>query len=703
MRQPASIFNDVIGPVMVGPSSSHTAASVRIGHLLRHMCLGKPQHIICEFSRFGSLAFCHEGQGTDMGLAAGLMGWAAHDECLPQAVVQAKTAGINLEFRITDKHFEHPNTYQVYATGGGCQFTAAFISVGGGMIEMKNLNGIPLCIDGGYYETLFLLGSCGSEAAQQTLEKLSTQLADYEDIYLTGDGAGNYIVNVKSNFALSHEIWDGDILYLPPVLPIQSYKHHAGLFNTAIEIEALEQEQNLSLAELALLYESRRGRISQAEVFNKMRELLSVMRRAIKRAEQKPPYTDRILPPQAHLLAKTNLLPNQTQNAAIWRITLLMEAKSAMLPIVASPTAGSCAALPGAIIGVAESLGKSEEEMIQALLAAGLIGVLIAEHATFAAEVGGCQAECGAASGMAAAGLTQLMGGSAQKALNAASMALQNVFGLVCDPVASRVEVPCLGKNILAGTNAIAMANLAIAGFDPVIPLDETIAAMREVGQKIDATLRCTCQGGLSVTPTSHVIEKRLRRALPAVNKTELRQLIKQRLANADKSALAQIDKQICQNLRQLPEFIQARTILAFAPLANEINIWPLLESLAIGNQQLCLPLITGHGIMEARVVDNISQLHAGSYGIAQPPLDAAQIAPVNIDLVLTPGLAFDRKLWRLGRGGGYYDRFLSDCGAFRLGLAREAQIVEQLVHEPHDLRMHALLSEAGYLAGSNS
>ncbi len=144
------------------------------------------------------------------------------------------------------------------------------------------------------------------------------------------------------------------------------------------------------------------------------------------------------------------------------------------------------------------------------MLAGGMIGVFIAAHATFAAEVGGCQAECGAGSGMAAAALVTLAGGSTQLAVNAASMALQNVLGMVCDPVANRVEVPCLGKNVLAASNALACANMALAGYDPVIPLDEVIETMDAVGKMLPPALRCTGYGGLSVTKTAKEIEQRL-------------------------------------------------------------------------------------------------------------------------------------------------------------------------------------------------
>jgi L-serine dehydratase len=149
------------------------------------------------------------------------------------------------------------------------------------------------------------------------------------------------------------------------------------------------------------------------------------------------------------------------------------------------------------------------------MLAGGMIGVFIATSSTFAAEVAGCQAECGAASGMTAAALATMGGGTTDQAVAAASIALQNVMGMVCDPVANRVEVPCLGKNVMAASNALSCANMALAGCDPVIPLDEVIEAMDRVGRSLPHELRCTALGGLSVTRTSKAIEARLERQKP--------------------------------------------------------------------------------------------------------------------------------------------------------------------------------------------
>jgi L-serine dehydratase len=155
-------------------------------------------------------------------------------------------------------------------------------------------------------------------------------------------------------------------------------------------------------------------------------------------------------------------------------------------------------------------MNLDDDKIIKAMLASGIIGVFISEQATFSAEVCGCQAECGAASAMAAAGLVQLIGGNVKQGIDAASIALQNMLGLICDPVANRVEVPCLGKNVMAATNAFAAANMIISGVDVVIPLDETIKAMYDVGIQLPSNLKCTARGGLSITKTAQAIDKKI-------------------------------------------------------------------------------------------------------------------------------------------------------------------------------------------------
>jgi len=246
----------------------------------------------------------------------------------------------------------------------------------------------------------------------------------------------------------------------------------------------------------------------------KMANITNILQNSIRAGLAGTEYTDRILGYQSGKfqteMESRHLIEGGVLNQILLYTTALMESNSAMGLIVAAPTAGACGGLPGAVIGAASALGLSQDDITKAMLAGGVIGIFIAAQATFAAEVGGCQAECGSGSGMAAAALVTMAGGSTHQAVNAASMALQNILGMICDPVANRVEVPCLGKNVMAASNALACANMALADYDPVIPLDEVIQTMDEVGKMLPSALRCTALGGLSITKTSKEIEKRL-------------------------------------------------------------------------------------------------------------------------------------------------------------------------------------------------
>jgi L-serine dehydratase len=273
-------------------------------------------------------------------------------------------------------------------------------------------------------------------------------------------------------------------------------------------------DKNTPLWQLAVEYERARGSFTESEVIDKMIAIVRILRKSIASGIAGTSYEDRVLHHQsgrfAEMMAAGRLLDGGALNRIILYVTALMEVKSSMGVIVAAPTAGACAALPGAVIAMAESMNQSEEDMAKAMLSAGLIGVFIATRWTFAAEVGGCQAEGGSAASMAAAALVTLAGGSRDQALAAASMAFQNMLGLICDPIANRVEAPCLGKNVMAASNALSCANMALAGYDPLIPLDEVIDAAKNVSAMMPREHRCTSLGGLATTPTSLEIERKL-------------------------------------------------------------------------------------------------------------------------------------------------------------------------------------------------
>lgn len=186
----------------------------------------------------------------------------------------------------------------------------------------------------------------------------------------------------------------------------------------------------------------------------------------------------------------------------------ISESNACMKRIVAAPTAGSCGVVPAVLLSVQEKSGYSEEEMIHSIYVAAGIGEIIAKRAFLSGAAGGCQAEIGSASAMAAGALTSLLGGSGRQIVNAAALALKNLLGLACDPVAGLVEVPCVKRNVLGAVNAITSADLTMAGIYSKIPPDEVIDAMKSIGKNMNVDIRETAEGGLAATPTGVKIKK---------------------------------------------------------------------------------------------------------------------------------------------------------------------------------------------------
>ncbi|MGN0379093.1 MAG: L-serine ammonia-lyase, iron-sulfur-dependent, subunit alpha [Butyrivibrio sp.] len=179
------------------------------------------------------------------------------------------------------------------------------------------------------------------------------------------------------------------------------------------------------------------------------------------------------------------------------------ESNACMKRIVAAPTAGSCGVIPAVFLTVEEEHSIPEDEMVKALYVAAGIGGVIASRAFLAGAEGGCQAEIGAASAMAAGGVAYLMHGNGRRIVNAAALSLKSLLGLVCDPVAGLVEVPCIKRNVMGAVNALTGADMSMAGIDSRVPPDEVIDAMRSVGKSIPEALRETGEGGLAATPSA--------------------------------------------------------------------------------------------------------------------------------------------------------------------------------------------------------
>lgn len=511
-----SIFNDVIGPVMRGPSSSHCAAALRIGRLARDLMGGPIEEVLVEFDRQGSLPTTHESQGSDMGLFGGLLGWEADDDRLPHALQTFLDSGGRARIETVETHDPHPNTYRLTLRRGQDQRFLRAISTGGGMIEVLNIDGFPVSLFGDAFVTLLWT----SHDADKSLEHLRNRM-EFDAIHVhQADGQQLVVVHADrfvSDTLLSQlpgEMAPLTVRRLSPVLPVLSRRETRVPFTTAAELVHADAGQETPLWKHAVAYEMARGGLTEERVIDRMLEIVRILRRSIAQGIAGTHYDDRVLGHQSgrfqSLMDAGQLLPGGALNRAVLYVTALMEVKSSMGVIVAAPTAGACAALPGVVIAMAEEQGLGEIEMAKAMLAAGLIGVFIATRWTFAAEVGGCQAEGGSAASMAAAALVDMAGGTLTPSLAAASLAFQSMLGLICDPIANRVEAPCLGKNVMAASNSLCCANMALASFDPLIPLDEVIEAAMRVANAMPREHRCTALGGLSITPASQAIEQQL-------------------------------------------------------------------------------------------------------------------------------------------------------------------------------------------------
>ena len=499
---------------MRGPSSSHCAASIRIGRMCRDLMDGDIQEVYVEFDPNGSLATTHKGQGSDMGLFGGFLGWEAYEERLPDYLRAIEEAGIQVKIDIHPIGATHPNTYKLTLTNKKETRELTAISTGGGMIEILEIDGAQVSMAGDFFQTLVYVNS-----PVNIIEFIEASMPCDEIALRTGKST---FIEIKASQFLTAEICMQllqmeEVLFIKkinPVLPVMSRKGLKVPFITCEEMLAFNQDKNHALWELAVDYESMRGNISRAEVFEKMRSIVQIMQNSIDLGLKGTKYADRILGPQSlgfqKQLEDKKLVEGDILNQVILYTSAMMEVKSSMGVVVAAPTAGSCGALPGAIIGIGRGLSLHEDELVKAMLAAGIIGVFIAAHATFAAEVGGCMAECGSGSGMAAAGIVELKKGTLDQSLGAASMALQSSLGMICDMIADRVEAPCLNRNVMAATNAISCANMALSDYNHLIPLDEVVETMKKVGDAIPNTLRCTGLGGLAITKTAKKIEAML-------------------------------------------------------------------------------------------------------------------------------------------------------------------------------------------------
>ena len=278
------------------------------------------------------------------------------------------------------------------------------------------------------------------------------------------------------------------------------------MFNKGTELLNLCKEQNKKISEIVIEKEMDDNNLTYEELMDKMQYVLDTMVSSANTALDKEVLSvSKLSGGNAKKMEdyknKGNTISGQLINSAMAKALSTSEVNASMGRIVAAPTAGASGILPSILITVREKFSLSEEDMIYGLLTAAGIGEIIAKNATISGAEGGCQAECGAASAMAAAAIIEMVGGDVEASLNAASFALINIMGLVCDPVAGLVEFPCALRNASGVANALISADLAMAGIKSLVPFDEVVEAMYKVGKAMPESLKETALGGVAATP----------------------------------------------------------------------------------------------------------------------------------------------------------------------------------------------------------
>ncbi len=504
------IFNDVLGPIMRGPSSSHTAGSHRIGCLARSLLGDCPAAVTFTFAPGSSIAQTYRPQGVDLALAAGLLGQSMTDPAFFESLKRARALGMDIGFEVAPiPRADHPNFMSIELRGpqdGVLRLDAK--STGGGGVEITHLQGWPLRITGKTHDYACICDRACQDSIQQRLmlldggrrppvvrEKGTQALIHFQRSQALAPAALNELKAARG----VHAVHVSD-----PVFYVQQGEP---LFLSGQGACALGCERSVSLGTLGREYESTLLSMSAAEVRHDMLDRFAVMQTSCSDGFQDDRVNMLLLAPTAGRIQKAQsekkLAIGGLHTRAAARAMAVMHTCNSRGIVCAAPTGGSAGVVPAVVITLAEEFNLAPEDIVQLLFAAGATGLIVARRSGFAAEVAGCQVEIGAAGAMAAAAVVEFAGGTAQQAADAAAVALQNTMGLTCDPVQGTCEIPCHTRNAVAASSAFVCADLVLGGYTNPISLDETVDASLSVGKMLPCELRCTAKGGIALAPSA--------------------------------------------------------------------------------------------------------------------------------------------------------------------------------------------------------
>jgi L-serine dehydratase len=505
-----SIFNDILGPVMRGPSSSHTAGSYRIGRIARSLLGEEPARARFTFDPQGSYAKTYKEQRADLGFAAGLLEWEITDGRFNHALEFAAQAGLELDFSVAPlEKADHPNTVEIQLKGrSGKHLRILAKSVGGGLVKFSQINDWEICLTGKAHDVFVEIDKSASPQVVALIRSLKDRIAGPVE----KSRHNKMLLHFLSGLFGSDESL-GQIRALPGIKniwtapPIFYAKGGEPLFQSSCEMVARAQSQELTLGQVALEYESVLLGLNKNQALEEMLRRWEIMRSAVEEGLRSKKLKMQLLSPSAGRIfraeADGRVAVGGLHTRAAARAMASLHVSNSGGVVCAAPTGASSGVIPGVLVTLAEEKKLSPEKIALALFAAGAVGLTVARRATFAAEVAGCQVEIGAAGAMAAASVVEAAGGSAQHATDAAAIFLQNSLGSVCDLVQGICEIPCHTRNAVAAASAFVCADLILGGYSNPIPLDETIDAVFSAGKMLPRELRCTSLGGIAITPSA--------------------------------------------------------------------------------------------------------------------------------------------------------------------------------------------------------
>lgn len=515
MKEYSSIFNHALAPITPGPSSSNTCGPVRIGLICENLLGEVPREAVIEYYSKGAFVGTLYGMKSDIAFINGLMGNEQNNPRFNEAYALAKDCGMNVSFaEVDDLTIGGMETVRIRMTAhNGETLSVVGESLGGGAVKIHAIDDCEMTISGMNYELVVFVKTTSIEEVNAFAEAIAPKLKKRNDIWCVA-GASYAIADFKTGESVPEEVIAeiesrSDVIrvrVIKPVHPIVADITKVPPFDSSESMIAYCEEKQCTPARAAIDYEMAVSGWTEDEVRSYADMLLQIMRNSRENGLKPGLKFEGIVDAKAAEMAGkigAGRMPSLgILDEAIPGALGIMEHSNATGKIVCVPTGGSSGIVPGLLLAAAETMKVSEDALYESLMTAGIIGVLMmVDGNEFAGGTHGCQAEVACGTAMAAAGLVQMMGGTAKQACDSASMSLQCFLGMICDPVAGLVQVPCLARNIAGVSVAAAAAESVCAGFDVVIPLDEMSCNMVHVGNQVTSVVGMCCSG-CCVTPT---------------------------------------------------------------------------------------------------------------------------------------------------------------------------------------------------------